>query len=147
MLACEADYAPGRIVVLYLVPAGAEVGCQLSQPVDRPAVPSQAGVADDDVDDVEFPLDPGGDARRAPQQHVSPRFGGDCGHDALAGLPQHLRLVPPEVLEEFFIRLVGNPSQRQLPQGDQVVGTEEVREGRADSTGQRNTGLFVWVAQ
>jgi hypothetical protein len=61
----EADQGPGRIVIFYLVPAGAEVGRQLSQLVDRPAVPGQAGVADDDVDYVEFPLDPGYDARRS----------------------------------------------------------------------------------
>ena len=41
--------------------------------------------------------------------------------------------MPPEVLEELFIRLVGNQSQRQLPQGDQVVGAEEVRQGLGDS--------------
>ena len=39
MLPCEADDGPGGIVILYLVPAGAEVGRQLSQPVDRLAVP------------------------------------------------------------------------------------------------------------
>ncbi len=128
----EADQSPGRIVVFYLVPAGTEVGSQLSQPVDRPAVPGRAGVADDDVDYVEFPLDPGCDACCAPQQHVGPRFGGDGRHDALGRLPQDLRLVPPEVLEEFFIRLVGNEPQRQLPQGDQVVSAEEVSQGLGD---------------
>ena len=56
VLTREADYGLGRIVIFYLVPAGAEVGCQLSQPVDRSAVPGQAGVADNDVDHVEFPL-------------------------------------------------------------------------------------------
>jgi hypothetical protein len=41
-------------------------------------------------------------------------------------------LVPPQVLEEFFIGLVSHEPQRQLPQGDQVVGAEEVREGLGD---------------
>lgn len=49
MLPREADDGPGRIVI-YLVPAGAEIGGQFSQPVDRLAIPGQAGVADDDVD-------------------------------------------------------------------------------------------------
>jgi hypothetical protein len=66
MLLCEADDAPGGIVIFYLVPAGAEVGCQPSQPVDRPAIRGQAGVADDDVDHLEFPFDPGCDACCAP---------------------------------------------------------------------------------
>jgi hypothetical protein len=33
------------------------------------------------------------------------------------------------VLEEFFVRLVGDEPQRELSQGDQVVGAEEVGEG------------------
>src|SRR4029077_8260569 len=66
----EADQSPGRIVIVYFVPAGSEVGGQFSQPVDGRAVPGRGGVADDDVDYVEFPLDPGRDACRAPQQHV-----------------------------------------------------------------------------
>jgi hypothetical protein len=37
--------------------------------------------------------------------------------------------VPPEVLEEFFVRFVGNEPQRQFPQGNEVVGAEEVSEG------------------
>ena len=52
----EADQSPGRIVVFYLVPAGAEVGGQLSQPVDRLAIAGRAGVADDDVEPPRIPL-------------------------------------------------------------------------------------------
>ena len=63
---CEADDGPGGIVIVYLVPAGAEVGCQLPQPAGRPAVRSRADVAEDDVDCVEFPFGPGCDAGRAP---------------------------------------------------------------------------------
>ena len=37
----EVDQSSGRIVVFHLVPAGAEVGDQLSRPVDRPAVPGR----------------------------------------------------------------------------------------------------------
>src|SRR5580704_630755 len=66
VFAREADQSPGRIVVVYLVPAGTEVSGQRSQGVDRPAVPRRAGVADDDVDHVEFRLGPEGQARRAP---------------------------------------------------------------------------------
>ena len=40
--------------------------------------------------------------------------------------------MPLEVLEEFFVRLVGNEPQRQFPQGDEVVGAEEVSEGLGD---------------
>jgi hypothetical protein len=36
------------------------------------------------------------------------------------------------VLEEFLVRLVGHEPQREFPQGDQVVGAEEVGEGLAD---------------
>lgn len=43
----EADDGLGRIVILYLVPAGTEVGGQLSQPIDRPCVRCRAGLADD----------------------------------------------------------------------------------------------------
>ena len=46
--------------------AGAEVGCQLPQPADRPAVRRRAGVADDDVDYVEVPFALGCHAGRAP---------------------------------------------------------------------------------
>ncbi len=38
-------------------------------------------------------------------------------------------MVLPEVLEECLVRLVGNEPQRQLPQGDEVVGAEEVSQG------------------
>src|SRR6202042_2704662 len=56
MLPGEADDGPGRVVILDLVPAGAEAARQLPQLVDRPAVAKQAGVAGDDVDHVQFPL-------------------------------------------------------------------------------------------
>jgi hypothetical protein len=96
---CEADEGPGGIVIFYLVPAGAEVGCQLPQPADRPAVRRRAGVADDDVDYVEFPFDPGCDAGRVVAARGVPRRRGDGRHDALGRFPQDLRLVPLEVLE------------------------------------------------
>lgn len=88
--------------LLYLVPAGAEIGCQCSQPVDRLAIPGQAGVVDNDVDHLESGLVPECDARRAPQHCVSTWRGDDGCHDALGGLPQDLRLLP-EVPEELFI--------------------------------------------
>ena len=66
VFAGEADQSPGRIVVVYLAPMGTEVSGQRSQPVDRPVVPRRAGIADDDVDHVEFRLGPEGQARRAP---------------------------------------------------------------------------------
>ena len=35
LLPCEADDGQGRVVILYLVPAGTQVGRQLPQAVDR----------------------------------------------------------------------------------------------------------------
>src|SRR5271166_6330031 len=58
MLPCEADDGPGGVIILYLVPAGTQVGRQLPQAVGRLAIPGQAGVAGDDVDHVEFPFEP-----------------------------------------------------------------------------------------
>jgi hypothetical protein len=90
------------------------------------------------VNHIEFPLDAQRDAGGAPQLHVGPRRRRDGRHDALGRLPQHLRrngvdgMVPPEVLQEFLVGLVGHEPQRQLPQRDQVVGAEEVREGLGD---------------
>ena len=43
-----------------------------------------------------------------------------------------LRLVAPEVLEQLFFGFVGQEAQGQFPQGDQVVGAEEVGEGLGD---------------
>ncbi len=37
-----------------------------------------------------------------------------------------------EVLEECLVRFVGDEPQRQLPQGDKVVGAEEVSHGLGD---------------
>jgi hypothetical protein len=48
--------------------------------------------------------------------------------------------VPSQVRQEFFVGLVGQESQRQLPQGRQVVGAEEVGQGLGDP------GLRVDVA-
>src|ERR1700691_3448710 len=68
MLAGEADDGLGRVVVWYLVPVGAQVGGQLPQPVDRPGVCGQGGVADGDVDHVQFCPDPRRDAGRTPER-------------------------------------------------------------------------------
>src|ERR1700733_8020372 len=57
MLPCEADDGPGRIVILFLMPARAQVARQLSQLVYRPAFAGRAGVIEDDGEHVEFALD------------------------------------------------------------------------------------------
>src|ERR1700722_11777763 len=55
MLPREVDDGPGGVIILYLVPAGTQVGRQLPQAVGRLAVRGQAAVAGGDVDYVEFP--------------------------------------------------------------------------------------------
>jgi hypothetical protein len=70
MLLGEADQGPGQIVIFYLVPAGTEVGCQLSQPLDQPVVRSLVDVPGCGVDYVECGLIPGCHACCAPHHHV-----------------------------------------------------------------------------
>ena len=137
----EAGDGPGGIVVLYLVPAGTQVRGQLPQLLDGLVIPrpgrrggkggkgGKGRVAGGDVDDVEFSLEPGCHPGRPPQQAVGPWHGGDGHHDAFTRLPHDVGLVPPQVLEQLFVRLVGQEPQRQLRQGDQVIGTEEVGQG------------------
>ena len=55
----EAGDGPGGIIARYLVPASADVGRQLAQLLDALTVTGPGGVAGDDVDGVEFPLEPG----------------------------------------------------------------------------------------
>src|ERR1700730_2501257 len=59
ILARAAGDGPGGIVARYLVPASADVGRQLAQLLDALTVTGTGGVARDDVDGVEFPLEPG----------------------------------------------------------------------------------------
>jgi hypothetical protein len=140
MLLGETGDGPGRVVVLQLVPAGPDVRRQLLELLDRRTVPGARPVAGGDVDHVEFAFEPGGHPGRPPQQGVGPGGRGDGHHDALTGLPHDAGFVPPQVLKEFVVRLVGEEPQRQLPQGGQVVGAEEVGQGLGD------LGLRVDVA-
>ena len=84
------------------------------------------------MNDVEFCLEPGCHPGRPAQQRIGSRSRGDGHHDAFTGLPHHVGLVPPQMLQEFLVGLVGQEPQRQLPQGDQVVGAEEVGKGLGD---------------
>ena len=45
LLPGEVDDGPGGVIILYLVPPGAQVSRQLPQAVGRLAIPGQAGVA------------------------------------------------------------------------------------------------------
>ena len=89
------------------------------------------------MDDVEFSLEPGGHPGRPAQQAIGPGHRGDGHHDAFARLPHDARLVPPQVLEQLLVRFVGQEPQRQLPQGDQVIGAEEA--------GKRSRGPFLRI--
>ena len=124
MLLREGGDGPGGIVTLYLVPAGTDIGCQFSQLLDQPAIRRAGGVAAGHVEDVEFSPEPGGHPGRAPWPAVRPGNPGDGHHDALAGLPHDLGVVPPQVLPQVLVGLVSQEPQRELPQGGQVVDAE-----------------------
>jgi hypothetical protein len=95
---CEADEGPGGIVIFYLVPAGAEVGCQRPQPADLPAVRRRAGVGDDDVDYVEFPF-------------VCSVSCALCSHHDMLPLPYGRRTRLPHVLVGVTrMKCAGTPS-------------------------------------
>ena len=134
----------GRCAKLTMARAGSSssISCQRaprsavssrSPPVDRP---SAAGLMSPRMTWTASSSPLTLDAMRAARRSSTsgPRRRGDGRHDALGRFPRDLRLVPLEVLEEFFVRLVGNEPQRQFPQGDEVVGTEEVSEGLGTST-------------
>src|SRR5262245_61662155 len=128
----EFDDGLSGIVILYVMPAGADVRCQLPQPLERALIARADGIAGGDVNDVELPLDPGRDARRPPQQRVGPLGLGDGDQDALGGLPYGPGLVLPEILTKAFLALIGEEPQRQLPERDEVVGPEGVGESLRD---------------
>jgi hypothetical protein len=132
MLLREGGDGPGGILARYLVPAGADVGGQLLQLLDGPAIPRAGGVAAGHVEDVEFSLEPGGHPGRPAQQAAGPGSRGDGHHDALASLPHDLGVVPPQVLQQVLVGLVGQEPQGELPQGGQVVDAEEVGQGQRD---------------
>src|SRR5262249_21313558 len=112
----ESDDALSGIVILYVVPAGADVGRQLPQPLERPLVVRADGVAGADMNDPKPPLAPGRDAGRPPQQCVGPLGRRDGDQDAFGGLPYGLGLVLPEILTEVFFALIGEEPQRQFPE-------------------------------
>jgi hypothetical protein len=84
------------------------------------------------VQDVELAPEPGGHPGRPPDQSVGPRSGADGDHDAFTGLPHGVRLVLPQMLQQFLVGLVGQEAQRQFPQRGQVVGAEELGQGQRD---------------
>src|SRR5580700_10934555 len=132
MLLREGGDGPGGVIALYFVPAGADIGRQIPQLLDGPVIPRAGGVAAGHMDDVEFSLEPGGHPRRPPYQPVGPGNRGDGHHDALARLPHDLGVVPPQVLQQVLVGLVGQEPQRELPQGGQIVDAEEVGQGQRD---------------
>src|ERR1700689_3505782 len=78
----EAGDGPGRVIVLQLVPAGADVRGQLLEPGDGLVVigtGSRGRVAGGDVDDVEFSLEPGRHPGGSPEQPLGGGYRGG-GH-------------------------------------------------------------------
>jgi hypothetical protein len=79
------------------------------------------------VDGIEFPLEPGCHPGRSPQQGICPGHRGDGYHNALTGLPDAGRLVPPQVFQQFVIGLVGQEPQRAAIVAFFVAGALLVR--------------------
>ena|ERR1017187_10244920 len=110
------------------MPPGSKIGCERPQLLDSAPAGGAAGVARCDVKHVEFSFDSGGDASGAPQQSVGAGCCGHSGQNPLCGVPDGPGLVPPQVLDQFVVGLVGEEPERELSQGDEVVAPEEVRE-------------------
>lgn len=75
---------------------------------------------------------PARDACRAADEGLTLRATGESHHDPLPGLPDVPDAVLGAVLVEGFVHTSRQPQERQLPQCDEVAGTEVVRQRGID---------------
>jgi hypothetical protein len=73
-----------------------------------------------------------GEARGPPYQGAALGPAGQADDDALARAPYLRDAVLAAVLLEVLVDAVGDPEQRELPQGGEVAGAEVVGQGRVD---------------
>src|SRR5690242_18302843 len=83
----------------------------------------------------QFAMDACRHARTSAKQALASRRPGQTDDDALAGLPWRGDAVTVAVILQAFVDTVGDPEQRQLPEGSEVSLPEVVRQRGVDLLG------------